>query len=254
MRLTTALVLAATLLFPAAASAQPDAHAAATCSDYSNQADAQRAADTRDADGDGVYCESLPCPCLKPGSSNGTRHHTTHRRRTPAVRCGEERWNVKTLQDQRASRIDNDPEGATVDKLRGLTPPFIGTHTPRVLGVETTTYRLRVQLVAFKFEEDSDIHLVVASPKNRTHTMIAEFPNSGCTKHASSTKRRAMSNARAALIRACGTPGRSRFRTLHGSATLTGVGFYDLLHRQRGVAPNGIELHPVLKATIRSCR
>jgi hypothetical protein len=39
------------------------AHAAATCSDYSNQAEAQRAADTRDADGDGVYCEDLPCPC-----------------------------------------------------------------------------------------------------------------------------------------------------------------------------------------------
>jgi micrococcal nuclease len=37
--------------------------AAATCDDYSNQADAQRAADTRDADGDGLYCETLPCPC-----------------------------------------------------------------------------------------------------------------------------------------------------------------------------------------------
>jgi hypothetical protein len=44
---------------------------AATCSDYSNQADAQRAMDTRDADGDGTYCESLPCPCLKPGDSGG---------------------------------------------------------------------------------------------------------------------------------------------------------------------------------------
>ena len=42
--------------------------ASATCSDYSNQADAQRAKDTRDTDGDGIYCESLPCPCLKPGS------------------------------------------------------------------------------------------------------------------------------------------------------------------------------------------
>jgi len=37
------------------------------CSDYSSQAAAQRAADTRDADGDGIYCESLPCPCLKKG-------------------------------------------------------------------------------------------------------------------------------------------------------------------------------------------
>jgi len=42
------------------------------CSDFSNQADAQRAANTRDADGDGVYCESLPCPCLKRGGSKST--------------------------------------------------------------------------------------------------------------------------------------------------------------------------------------
>jgi hypothetical protein len=27
--------------------------------------------DTRDADGDGIYCESLPCPCLKPGEDSG---------------------------------------------------------------------------------------------------------------------------------------------------------------------------------------
>ena len=46
------------------------AHAAATCADYPNQAAAQRAADTRDADGDGVYCESLPCPCAGPGASS----------------------------------------------------------------------------------------------------------------------------------------------------------------------------------------
>jgi hypothetical protein len=41
----------------------PAAHAAATCADYDNQAAAQRAADTRDPDRDGVYCEDLPCPC-----------------------------------------------------------------------------------------------------------------------------------------------------------------------------------------------
>jgi hypothetical protein len=36
---------------------------AATCASYSDQAAAQRAADTRDGDSDGVYCETLPCPC-----------------------------------------------------------------------------------------------------------------------------------------------------------------------------------------------
>ena len=44
---------------------------AATCADFANQAAAQHAHDTRDADGDGVYCESLPCPCAKPGDVGG---------------------------------------------------------------------------------------------------------------------------------------------------------------------------------------
>src|SRR4028118_284295 len=53
------------------APASPSARQAATCTDYSTQAEAQRAADTRDTDGDGIYCEALPCPCLKPGSTGG---------------------------------------------------------------------------------------------------------------------------------------------------------------------------------------
>ena len=69
LALTIALVFA---LAPGAATAKPPiARAAAVCADYSNQAAAQRAADTRDSDGDGVYCEDLPCPCLKPGQVGG---------------------------------------------------------------------------------------------------------------------------------------------------------------------------------------
>jgi len=62
--LLAAILLAAVLT--ARASAAP-ARAGAVCADFSNQAAAQRAHNTRDADGDGVYCESLPCPCLRPG-------------------------------------------------------------------------------------------------------------------------------------------------------------------------------------------
>ena len=69
-RLTVVAAVALLGLSAGDAGANP-VHAAATCADYSNQADAQRAADTRDADGDGIYCESLPCPCLKPGESGG---------------------------------------------------------------------------------------------------------------------------------------------------------------------------------------
>src|SRR3954452_7925188 len=73
-RIVIVVVLAGLGLLAPAASARPldvpVAHAAATCADYPDQAAAQRAADTRDGDGDGIYCEDLPCPCLKPGSSD----------------------------------------------------------------------------------------------------------------------------------------------------------------------------------------
>lgn len=47
------------------AAVTPATAGAKSCADYPDQASAQRAADTRDGDHDGVYCESLPCPCSK---------------------------------------------------------------------------------------------------------------------------------------------------------------------------------------------
>jgi endonuclease YncB( thermonuclease family) len=70
-----ALTLLLPLLLVGGVQAAPDAQSSATCSDYSNQRQAQLRKDTRDADGDGIYCESLPCPCLRPGGGGdgGTR-------------------------------------------------------------------------------------------------------------------------------------------------------------------------------------
>jgi hypothetical protein len=123
--------------------------------------------------------------------------------------------------------------------------PDVGFSAARQAG-EFTTYRLRVRLRSFKIEKDSDIHLVVADPTDSTKTMIVELPNAGCTKTAGPSSRRKMAAARRSLLRACGTPGGSSFAVLTGTATITGVAFYDVLHGQRGVAPNGIELHPLL--------
>jgi hypothetical protein len=49
-----------------------DHASAARCADFPNQAAAQSAANTRDANGNGVYCETLPCPCsAAAGRSSG---------------------------------------------------------------------------------------------------------------------------------------------------------------------------------------
>lgn len=96
---TVALIGVLMALVAAPASAAPDAHASATCSDFSNQAAAQRAKNTRDADGDGIYCESLPCPCsTSTGGGSGTSPPVLHpRRRVIVAVCQRSR-----LPDRRA--------------------------------------------------------------------------------------------------------------------------------------------------------
>lgn len=56
--LLTTLALAIAIVALQAAPAQ-----AAVCADYPNQAAAQLAKDTFDGDGDGIFCEAIPCPC-----------------------------------------------------------------------------------------------------------------------------------------------------------------------------------------------
>jgi hypothetical protein len=232
----------------------PGAHASATCSDYSNQADAQRAKDTRDADGDGIYCESLPCPCLKPGQGGGGGDGGGGEEKKPkGFKCGVERWSVKTLSDPRANRVRFRPKDTSVSALRRKRSPGVGRSDPRIQGVETTTYRVEAQLVEAKREEDRDIHLVVAAPNDPSKTMIVEFPDVRCKGAKQSKKREAMRKARAAFERACGTAPSSSFRRLSGTATITGVGFFDVKHGQRGIAPNGIELHPILRYRSGGC-
>jgi hypothetical protein len=63
--------------------------------------------------------------------------------------------------------------------------------------------------------------------------MIAEAPVAECTSGATASRRTQMKEARAA-VRLC------------DQADLTGVAFFDFFHHQTGVAPNEIELHPIL--------
>ena len=71
-RMLRVLQVAVVLAAGVAAAGLPSPAAAATCSDFQTQAAAQHAANTRDADGDGIYCESLPCPCSRAKGGTGT--------------------------------------------------------------------------------------------------------------------------------------------------------------------------------------
>lgn len=165
-----------------------------------------------------------------------------------ASTCGVERWAVKTLSDPAARLVNFHPRGTTVSALRRLPPTGFSVRGP---GVERTTYRLRARLVEMKLEDDEDYHLVIADLRRPSQTMIVEFPAADCVRH--SIHRQQMIKARGALARACGLPSSSSFTSLRGTATITGVGFFDIPHGQSGVAPNAIELHPVLAFTHARC-
>jgi hypothetical protein len=63
--------------------------------------------------------------------------------------------------------------------------------------------------------------------------MITEAPLPACAAGATTLRRKQMRRARAA-VRVC------------AHAIVTGVAFFDFQHGQSGVAPNAIELHPIL--------
>ena len=166
------------------------------------------------------------------------------------VQCGVERWPVKTLSDQDAAQVNFTPVQSSVAALRSLVPPASPPQSSRIGATELTVFTITAQVVEMKLEEDHDIHLVIAEPGDPMATMITEFPDADtCSGAVASAHAQEMRAARAALIAAFGQPASSHFTSVSGSASVTGVGFFDVLHGQTGVAPNGIELHPVIGFT-----
>jgi hypothetical protein len=171
------------------------------------------------------------------------------------VKCGVERWAVKTLSDEAAAKVNFAPQAATVATLQSQKFPVVSAATKR-LGDEMRTVTVTAQLLDAKVEDDHDIHLVIAEPGDPTKTMIVELPDVNCSGPIGSAKREEMRQAREAFAATCGEPPKSKFLPLGASATatITGVVFIDEIHGQRGVAPNGVEIHPVLKIEISNCR
>jgi hypothetical protein len=99
------------------------------------------------------------------------------------------------------------------------------------LPFERRVYRVGAAVTLVREESDGDFHLVLQDTSGRT--MIAESPLASCGKGATLERRRQMETARL-KVRVC------------ARASVTGVAFFDFRHGQTGVAPNAIELHPIL--------
>ena len=158
--------------------------------------------------------------------------------------CGVERWSVKTGSDPSASSVDLTHAQATdIAHLRAAPARTTSATSSRIAPTETTQWMLTdVTLIGYKVESDSDFHLVLQNASGQT--MIAEIPAPSCVGGGSPFASR-ISAARSAFQSKFGAPGSSLTHT-NTTVSMTGVGFLDAIHGQTGVAPNGIELHPVL--------
>jgi hypothetical protein len=72
--------------------------------------------------------------------------------------------------------------------------------------------------------------------------MIGEIPSVACSTASRFAKQ--IAQARAQFDAKFSAT--SSYKTTDTPVTVLGVGFFDFVHGQRGVAPNGIEIHPIL--------
>lgn len=194
-----------------------------------------------------------PAPTATPGGGAtpfptpaGSGPHGT----TCGSSCGVERWHIKTLDDSDESRIGWNPVSTTVTSLIGQPVPSGYSKyddTTRYAPIETTVYTVRAILVGWKIENDHDFHMVIADPNNPSNTMIVEPPDSSCSDACDSGFGPTFDGTRTKLTNCLGQPS-TTFTNFSNTIVVdvTGVGFFDALHGQTGVAPNGIELHPLL--------
>jgi len=159
-------------------------------------------------------------------------------------RCGVERWEIKTLSDPDAERVNLAPVSTTVEALGALPRPSRTPQWSRVSPVEFTTYQIDAYLGGFRRESDSDVHLILFGMTNERASLIAEIPDPRCSGACASGLSADFAKAREVLDEILAEPNP---RDQPIVVQVTGVGFFDRNHRQIGAAPNIIELHPVLR-------
>lgn len=167
----------------------------------------------------------------------------------PAVvlSCGTERWAVKTSADKDASRLDFNASVATVSELNVIPAPTrkeLDAHPDTRFLAELKTYRVTGVLVGFKRETDEDFHVVIRDMVTKD-TMVVEIPAGGCVPPSLQKQVEAL---QVSFVARFGKPS-AKFRNVEKhkmKVEIVGVGFFDFLHGQTGVAKNGFELHRVI--------
>jgi hypothetical protein len=160
--------------------------------------------------------------------------------------CGKERWSIKTLSDKDTLKIDfNNIQKSTISSQKGFEKPFINSIAPRQI-TEDTVYSIECFLLAYKKEDDMDIHLLIKDLITQD-TMVAEIPDAICTSIQQTSRWNDFILLNNWFIKNIGMP-TNRFTYLNTpiKVQIIGVGFFDFMHGQKGMLKNGREIHPVL--------
>ena len=165
--------------------------------------------------------------------------------------CVHSRWPAKVLGD--GTVISSKPVDATLTQLRAMPRPdgVDGFNAPRV-PQERQVYRVRALLLRFALASDGDVHLAIAEPRDPGVTMVAEIPDPDRMNGALPRYRAEVARTRRDFIAAFGTPVRGTWHQIRRQVVLSGPIFFDFVDQvggETGVAPNGIEIHPVLSIT-----
>ena len=150
--------------------------------------------------------------------------------------CGLYRWPVKTLSDPDMESIHWTPIDTTIAHLLTLQRPERRRRLERS-AYELYVFRVRGILAAVRAQVDQDYHLLLRDPDDPSQRLIAEIPSPLCARDKAEGADFDAARRLAKAIR------RRRKPVL---VEVTGVGFFDALHK-RGSSHNGFELHPVLK-------
>ncbi len=159
-----------------------------------------------------------------------------------SAQCNSERWSIKTGTDSGASAINlNSPTATTIANLTAIPAPGTIPDEQRIQPAETTLWRINATLVKFIHAYDSDYHMVFADSAGRT--MIAEIPDPNCVGPGSAFAA-GIAHARAQFD--AKFTATEEFQEVNVPVQITGVGFFDYQEGQEGIAPNAIELHPII--------
>jgi hypothetical protein len=161
------------------------------------------------------------------------------------AQCSGERWPVKIGTDPDATLVNlNSPTATTIAALTAIAKPNTLPDNARIQPTETTIWVLNATLVKYAKSFDADYHMVFSDSAGRT--LIAEIPSPGCV---GPNSRFAADIAHARAQFDARFTATTSFQTANVPVQITGVGFFDYFEGQEGIAPNGIELHPIIDIT-----